>query len=91
MDASFLLDHKPAILNGGFQPACGKRAAEHHLLCGLGNINESAAAGDRRPELAHIDIALCIRLCQTQKCGIQTMTGIKIELRAFVQKCIRIA
>ena len=43
VDASFLLDHKPAILNGGFQPACGKRAAEHHFLCGLGNINESAA------------------------------------------------
>ena len=77
-------DAQTAVLDRNLQAARRKSADEHHLLGILADVDEAAGARKTRPEFADIQIALLVRLGETQKCRVEPAAIIEIELVGLV-------
>ena len=88
---AFLEDLDFAVFDSDFQAASRKGAAEVNIRCLLGNIRETAAAGNVATELADVDVARCIALSQTEVSDVQTAAIVEVELIGVVDDSIGIA
>src|SRR3954447_22911749 len=75
-----LADARPPVLDRDRQPAGREGAGEHHLAGILADVDEPARAGEPAPELADVDVPVCIRLRQTEARQIEPAAIIEIEL-----------
>src|SRR5262249_56308169 len=61
-----------------------KGADEHHLLGILADVDEAAGPGEARTELADVQIALLIRLGETEERRIEAATIVEVELIGLI-------
>ena len=87
---AFAQDVDGPILDRDLQPATGEGSSKDQLLGALGNIDESARAGEPGAEAADIDIAGRIRLRHAETSEVETAAVVKIELLILMHDGIRI-
>ena len=65
------------------QAAGGEGAHEHHVLGGLGDVDEAAGPGQPGAELADVQVALPVGLGQAQEGQVQPAAVVEIELAGW--------
>src|ERR1700752_3135849 len=83
-------DAQVAVLDLQLELASRKGADEHHLLGVLTDIDEAAGSREARAELAHVQIALLVRLGEAEECGIGPAAVIEVELIGLIDDGLRI-
>ena len=81
---------QPAPFDPDLQVAGGEGADEDDPLGRLRDVDETAGAGQPRPELADVEIALAIGLGQAQEGEVETTAIVEVELVRLVDDRLRI-
>src|SRR6266404_8553724 len=84
------LDQQLALDHRNLEVARRERAAQHHLLRVLADIDEAAGAGQPRAELRHVEIAFLIRLGEPEEGRVETAAVVKVELIRHVDDRLRV-
>ena len=87
---AFLENLDFAVFDSNFQAASREGAAEVNVRRLLGNVGETAAAGNVGTELADVDVARTIALSQAEVSNVQTAAIIEVELVSMVDDGIGI-
>ena len=76
--AAFADDPELAVLDGDLEPAGGEGAGEDQPPCVLADVDETAGAGEARPEAAHVDISFAVDLRHAQASHIQAAAVVEV-------------
>ena len=84
------LDQQLALDHRNLEVARCQRAAEHHLLRVLADVDEAAGAGQPRAELADVEVALSIRLRKAEEGDVKAPAVVEVELVGLVDDGLRV-
>ena len=71
--------------------ARGEGAEEDDLLGVLADVDEAAGAGQPRPELADVDVALAVDLRHAEEGRVEAAAVVEVELRGLVHQRLDVA
>src|SRR5262249_46918947 len=84
LQLAVLDDAQAAVLDPDLEAAGRKGADEHHLLGVLADVDEAAGAGKARAELADVEIAVLVRLGETEKGRVEAAAVVEVELIGLI-------
>ncbi len=87
---AFVDDAQEPIADCDLQPARGERPGEYHLARVLADVDEAARAGQDRAEFADVQVAVTIRLRQSEHRHIESAAIVEIELVRLVDHRLRV-
>src|ERR1019366_8209471 len=81
---AFLQEPEAPLRHRDLQTGGREGTHEHHGLGGLGDVDETAGAGETGAELADVQVSVAVRLGEAQEGKIEASAIIEIELGGLV-------